>query len=232
MLTVQLPFNFKFKLNMSQFAMSSYLDFVKAHPDISESLVDSISQKQKYILVLIDYCGLGEVYQFHHTMGEALCNLRLLGGGKHEIYLSISVSDNILLKESEYEAIIECEQLANNSYAEQELGFKRVEEDTTELAMKEIHEMSAKEFQTRLLNGTLPYVPNSQSPEIAGLPQRDTCHSKHLLSEDDFERGIMNYAEAHRDKLRFMSAQQFKKLCYPEYPEKRIRNSSLLCGNE
>ena len=211
---------------MSQFAMSSYLDFVKAHPDISESLADSILRKQKYILVLIDYCGLGEIYKFHNTMEEALCNLRLLGGGKHEIYLSTSVSDNVLLKEPEYEAIRECEQLANSYYEE------RVREETAELAMKEIHEMSAKEFQTRLLNGTLPYVPNLQSPEIAGLPQRDTCHSKHLLSEDDFERGIVNYAEAHREKLRIMTAQQFKKLCYPEYPEKRIRNSSLLCGNE
>jgi len=223
---------------MTQFAIYSYLDFikfVKAHPDISESLVDSLSKKQKYILVMIDYCGLGEIYQFHHTMEATLCNLRLLGGGKHEIYLDITLFDNILLKEAEYKAIAECEQLSNSTYEEQELWLQRVavtEEAIAELAMKEIHEMSAKEFQTRLLNDTLPYVPNSQSPEIASFPQRDTCHSKHLLKEDDFEGETMNYAEAHRDKLRFMNAQQFKKLCYPEYLEKRTINSRMLCGNE
>lgn len=85
-----------------------------------------------------------------------------------------------------------------------------------EKAMKEIKKMSAKEFQTRLLDGTLPDFPREEHP--SGL-MRDTCHFRRLLTEEDFARSeyIMNYAQAHKDKLRYMSADEFKQLCYEEF---------------
>ena len=83
-------------------------------------------------------------------------------------------------------------------------------------ALREINKMSAKEFQTRLLNGTLPDFPREKPP--TGL-YRDTCHTRRLLTEEDFLKPqcISNYAQAHKDKLRYMSADNFKYLCYQEF---------------
>jgi hypothetical protein len=85
-----------------------------------------------------------------------------------------------------------------------------------EKTMKEIQRMSAKEFQIRLLNGTLPDFPREKPP--TGL-YRDTCHTRRFLTEEDFLRPecINNYAEHHKDKLRYMSAECFKYLCYQEF---------------
>jgi hypothetical protein len=86
-----------------------------------------------------------------------------------------------------------------------------------EKAMGEICQMSAKEFQTRLLDGTLPEFPREAPPK--GL-QRDTCQDRRLLTERDYrmpEGCICNYAEAHKDKLRYMSVDQFKQACYEEF---------------
>lgn len=89
------------------------------------------------------------------------------------------------------------------------------DEEVREKAMEEILAMSPKEFQTRLLEGTLPDFPREQ-PQILS---RDTCHEKRLLTEKDFEHPelIINYGEYHRNRLRYMSAKQYKYECYPEF---------------
>jgi len=84
------------------------------------------------------------------------------------------------------------------------------------LAMSAILEMDAQEFQTRVLDGTLPDFPRAIAGDkdyISGI-MRDTCHSHVLLTEEDFKKYIINYAEAHRNKLRFMDTADFKSLCY------------------
>jgi len=88
-------------------------------------------------------------------------------------------------------------------------------EELREKAMKEILEMSPKEFQTRLLDGTLPNFPR-ETPQIL---TRDTCHEKRLLTEKEFENPglIINYGEYHRNKLRYMSAKQYKYQFYSEF---------------
>ena len=87
-----------------------------------------------------------------------------------------------------------------------------------EKAMNEIYEMSAREFQSRLLDGTLPDFPREKPPTG---PIRDTCHTRRLLTEKDFLKPqcISNYAQAHKDKLRYMSAENFKYECYQEFDE-------------
>jgi hypothetical protein len=85
-----------------------------------------------------------------------------------------------------------------------------------EKAMEEIYKMSAKEFQTRLLEGTLPDFPRAAPP--TGII-RDTCHEMRLLTDEDFEKPnrAANYAEANKGKLRYMSAECFKQNCYEEF---------------
>lgn len=83
-------------------------------------------------------------------------------------------------------------------------------------AMDKILNMDAREFQTKLINGTLPDFPRAIEGD-QDYPKgilRDTCHSHCLLSEEDFSRNIVNYAEAHRNKIRFMNTKEFVKLCY------------------
>jgi len=85
-----------------------------------------------------------------------------------------------------------------------------------DLVMDEIYKMSAKEFQTRILDGTLPDFPREDFPN--GY-QRDTCHEMRLLTDEEFEisNRVCNYAEAHKDKLRYLSVEKFKIYCYREF---------------
>jgi len=80
-----------------------------------------------------------------------------------------------------------------------------------EEAMMEIMTMTTKEFQTRLLDGTLPEFVREKTN--GGL-QRDTCHGKIILTEEQFNLNVTNYANFHRDKLRYMSAESYKELAY------------------
>jgi hypothetical protein len=84
-----------------------------------------------------------------------------------------------------------------------------------EKAMREIEKMSPKEFQTRLLDGTLPDFPREKPP--TGLV-RDTCHEMRLLTEEDFAnpKRVSNYAEHHKNMLRYMSVECYKYNCYNE----------------
>lgn len=83
-------------------------------------------------------------------------------------------------------------------------------------AMKLISNMDAREFQTKLINGTLPdfqrAIPGDQDYPKGIL--RDTCHSHCLLSDEDFDKKIVNYAEVHRSKIRFTNTKDFIELCY------------------
>jgi hypothetical protein len=91
--------------------------------------------------------------------------------------------------------------------------------EARKVALTIIFKMDAKEFQTRVLDGTLPDFPRAIEGDkdyTAGLV-RDTCHPHVLLTNEDFERNIVNYAEAHRYKLRFMEIDDFKSLCYNLY---------------
>jgi hypothetical protein len=84
------------------------------------------------------------------------------------------------------------------------------------LAMSTIFEMDAKEFQTRVLDDTLPDFPRvieGDKDYVTGI-MRDTCHPHILLTDEDFEKNIINYAQAHRNKLRFMKTADFKSICY------------------
>jgi hypothetical protein len=85
-----------------------------------------------------------------------------------------------------------------------------------ENAMVKIFLMSPREFQTRLLDGTLPDFPREEWP--SGLI-RDTCHEMRLLTEAEFDDNNRpnNYAEAHKGKLRYMNVEQFKQCCYNEF---------------
>ena len=83
-------------------------------------------------------------------------------------------------------------------------------------AMRKIEKMSAREFQTRLLDGTLPDFPREKPP--TGLI-RDTCHEMRLLTVEEFDNPnrASNYAEHHKSKLRYMSAEVFKYASYKEF---------------
>jgi len=83
-------------------------------------------------------------------------------------------------------------------------------------AMREIEKMSAREFQTRVLNGTLPDFPREKPP--TGLI-RETNHEMRILTEEDFANPnrASNYAEHNKSRLRWMSAETFKYDCYNEF---------------
>ena len=82
-------------------------------------------------------------------------------------------------------------------------------------AMKQIYSMSPREFQSRILDGTLPDFPRGP---IIGII-RDTCHKMRLLKEEEFDLPDRpcNYAEAHKEKLRYISTEAFKQTCYMEF---------------
>jgi len=77
--------------------------------------------------------------------------------------------------------------------------------------MAEIMAMTSKEFQTRLLDGTLPEF---MREKIDGKLLRDTCHGKNILTEEQLNANVMNYANFHRGKLRYMSTESYKELAY------------------
>ena len=85
-------------------------------------------------------------------------------------------------------------------------------EDEREEAMAQILDMEPKEFQTRLFDGTLPDFVR----EIHTGLQRDTCHVRRMLTERDFELNITCYGDVHRDRLRYMSVNNYKYLAYDD----------------
>ena len=82
--------------------------------------------------------------------------------------------------------------------------------DEREQAMAEIMDMDSKEFQTRLFEGTLP---DFMRERHSGL-HRDTCHCKRMLTERDFELKMTCYGDVHRERLRYMSQEGYKRLAY------------------
>ena len=87
--------------------------------------------------------------------------------------------------------------------------FRMIKEDRDNV-MDQINAMNPYEFQTRVLNGTLPEFVREKANGLL----RDTCHSRAVRTEEEFIRGMTNYGSVHRDKLRYMSVEDFKELCY------------------
>jgi hypothetical protein len=99
-----------------------------------------------------------------------------------------------------------------NIIEKERINFKKQRDEAMELILN----MDAREFQTKLIDGTLPDFPRA-IPGDQDYPNgilRDTCHGHYLLREEDFSRNIINYAEVHRKKIRFMNRKEFMKLCY------------------
>jgi len=88
--------------------------------------------------------------------------------------------------------------------------IKMMAEDREE-AMAEIMAMNAKEFQTRLFDGTLPDFVREKN---TGRLSRDTCHSMRMLTEKDFELNCISYGDYHRDRLRYMSVEEYIEIAY------------------
>ena len=166
---------------------------------------------------------------WHNTITSALDRAKMLTGD-----FTIQFNQTRILTLQECEAIQQCEKgeldipsgcciahametraLREKEQSEEEIEWiERLSQTLQEKAMEEILAMSAKEFQTRLLDGTLPDFPREQRPVLV----RDTCHEKRLLAEKDFEHPelISNYGEHHRNRLRYMSTEEYKYDCYPE----------------
>lgn len=89
--------------------------------------------------------------------------------------------------------------------------LEMIEQDRNN-AMTEIEKMDSYEFQTRVLDGTLPEFIRET---VKGI-QRDTNHRREILTKKQFEIGLTNYGNVHRNKLRYISAEIFKKDCYEE----------------
>ena len=81
--------------------------------------------------------------------------------------------------------------------------------DDREEALAEIMAMSAKEFQMRLFDGTLPDFVRESRFAVDIRMHRDTCHHRSSLTERQLEKGVMNYGYYHRDKLRFMTVEEY-----------------------
>jgi len=109
------------------------------------------------------------------------------------------------------------------------LEKKRIRDD----AMNIIHNMSPREFQKKLLDDTLPdfHITEEYDNDYPLGITRDTCHPHCLLTEDDFNNNIQNYAYVHRDILRYITKRDFIALAYyDEYPTElhhQLFNSSL-----
>ena len=82
--------------------------------------------------------------------------------------------------------------------------------DEREEAMSEILAMSAKEFQTRLFDGTLPEFVREK---LTGI-YHDTCHPIRIMTERDFALNIACYGNVHRKRLRYMSTECYKIIAY------------------
>ena len=166
---------------------------------------------------------------WHSTITSALDCAKILTGD-----FTIQFNQTRILTLQECEAIQQCEKgeldihsgcsiahametraLRDKERYEEEIELiERSSQTLREKAMEEILAMSAKEFQTRLLDGTLPDFPREPTPSLI----RDTCHEKRLLTEKDFEHSklISNYGEHHRNRLRYMTTEEYKYDCYPE----------------
>jgi len=88
-----------------------------------------------------------------------------------------------------------------------ELGEER------KAALDWIQHMNSKEFQDRLLNGTLPKFTREEYFED-GKIKRDTNHSWSLMSDECHKLQAFNKGYLNRMDLRFMSIKDFKKSFY------------------
>jgi len=116
-------------------------------------------------------------------------------------------------------------------YSEKEMDelIRQADKDERDCAMMIIQMMSAREFQEKLLDRTLPSFKRAQPNDIdypRGL-QRDTCHPKCLLHESDFGLEFSNYGGYHRDKLRYMEIDEFKAYCYQEFEDKGFEDKGV-----
>ena len=90
-----------------------------------------------------------------------------------------------------------------------------------ELAMKSIMDMGTREFQYKLLNGTLPdFKREKLDRDISRKLERSTCHSYHLMNDKQHDSGIVNQGFLKRHKLRYISVEKFKKEYYFEFQPK------------
>jgi len=88
--------------------------------------------------------------------------------------------------------------------------FRLIKEERDN-AMWQIHAMNPWEFQTRVLDGTLPDFVREKSSG----PYKDTCHARRVLTKEQFlEGGMTNYGSVHRERLRYMYVDEFKMSCY------------------
>jgi len=102
-------------------------------------------------------------------------------------------------------------------WCESEIKLNRQLRD---LAMEFIYYMEPTDFENRLLSGKLPKFPRSlpgyddyreisTKPDIFKFPKR-------RLTSRDIDSNIFNFAYAKREYLRYMSEEDFKKLCYTD----------------
>jgi len=87
-------------------------------------------------------------------------------------------------------------------------------------AMEWINQMDSREFQDRLLDGTLPEFDREFiEPSIPSRIERMTNHPYQLMTEDCHRVGYYNQGYLHRDKLRYRDVDTFKKNYYREFKD-------------
>jgi len=86
-----------------------------------------------------------------------------------------------------------------------------------EAAMGWIEHMDSKEFQERLLEGTLPEFIRDKPP-VAKCPiERMTNHAYLLMTEECHRVGLYNQGYLHRLELRYIDVEHFKLKYYNEF---------------
>jgi len=99
----------------------------------------------------------------------------------------------------------------------------RGEKGKQEAGLDWIQEMPIHEFQERLIKETLPEFSREQIMHTSGTntaspPKpcltRQTNHPYGFLTEKQIEAGFSSEGYLHRDELRYMSVEQFKKKYY------------------
>jgi hypothetical protein len=85
--------------------------------------------------------------------------------------------------------------------------------DERKAALDWIQHMNSKEFQDRLLNGTLPKFTREEYLDD-GKIKRDTNHHYSLMSEECHKLQVFNKGYVNRMDLRYMSTEDFKKSFY------------------
>ena len=140
--------------------------------------------------------------------------------------IPLSLADEMAIMECEMDAEKEEEETDDIKVRQWEVEYKMASNEVAkrEAALEWIKNMDSREFETRLLDGTLPDFEREVEDPLAWRPlERSTCDEIYsLMTEDNHRKCRYSHGYKKRHNLRIYSVEQFKRENYMEFWNEEI----------